>query len=403
MSCNECRIVSRRRFLASASAGFGALALSDPLWRFVAPTYAAASGGTGNLLVLCQLDGGLDVLSFLAPFTNAQYRSNRPALALDAAAVTPLPNRPEYGINNLFPFFSQLYAQNQCAIVQQAGYPDANGSHFESQEIFEFGVRNLASGPGTTAAWYERLRERYFDRPYGVLDTDRIGDPSRYGYPDVSYRQPALEAFGRLAELKRSRARNTPQQAAVLEKYAAIDQAAADIRDRTAAFTSTGGARGQFYRAAALASADLGTQILKVRYGGFDTHGSQAVANQTLFPRLNDEFQQFVADLQQLGMWDRTTVVFYTEFGRRNYENGSPGTDHGHGGHMILCGPRVRGGLYGQDVTSSDLRENSLPVYVDFRTVFSSCIRDWLGFDPRPVFRLDGESYEENLGAALFV
>ncbi|MGE3181516.1 MAG: DUF1501 domain-containing protein [Phycisphaerae bacterium] len=395
--------MSRRNLIKSAGVGFSALALSDPLWRFVAPTYAQASGGTGNLLVLCQLDGGLDALSFLAPYTNSVYHTKRPQLGLSASEVVPLANNNVYGINNLLPFFQQLYAQNQCAIIQQVGYPGSNQSHFESQEIFEFGVRNLASSASASLPWFERLRKRYFDQPYGVLDTQRVGDPRSYGYPDTTYRRAAQEAFGRLAELKRNHENNSDMQNHVIDAYSRIDVASTDIRDRTADFTSTGTARGEFFRAAALASADLGTQILKVRYGGFDTHGSQRVAEQTLFPRINNEFQQFVADLQTLGMWQRTAILFYTEFGRRNAENGSPGTDHGYGGHMILCGPGVRGGeLYGQRVTTSDLQQGSLPAYVDFRAVFSSCIRDWLGFDPRPIFQLNGETYDEDPGGVLF-
>jgi hypothetical protein len=95
-----------------------------------------------------------------------------------------------------FAFLSQLYTQGHLAIVQQVGYPNANGSHFESQEIFEYGVRNLGSQANAGTTWYERLRKTYFDEPYGVLSTRRIGDPTRYGYPDSTYRQGAQDAFG---------------------------------------------------------------------------------------------------------------------------------------------------------------------------------------------------------------
>lgn len=378
----------------------GGAAFADPLLHWMASTYAQSSGGTGNILVLCQLNGGFDALSFLAPFTNSVYQQKRPRLKLTADQVMPLSDNPNYGINNQFPFFQQLYTQRDLAIIQQVAYPDGNGSHFESQEIYEFGVRNLASGVGTSATWYERLRRTYFDLPFGVLDTRTIGDPARYGYPDSTYRRGAQDAFGRLPEMK---ANPTPQQRRILDTYGKIDALGAELRTKTANFQSSGQARGDFYRAAQLASANLGTQIFKVEYGGFDTHGSQIEANARLFPRLNDEFAQFVQDMQNLGLWDRTAVLFYTEFGRRNEENGSPGTDHGHGTHMFLAGPRVAGGLHGQAVTSSDLNRHNLPYYVDFRAVFSSCIRDWLGFDPRPIFQIDGETYDENVGSALFV
>ncbi|MCO6435524.1 MAG: DUF1501 domain-containing protein [Phycisphaerae bacterium] len=399
VECHECQLVNRRTFLRRAGLGVGALAFADPILQTVASTFAQTSSGTGNLLVLCELNGGMDVLSFLAPFTNSVYQEKRPVLALKPEDVTPLPDNPDYGISNLFPFFNELYAQRQVAIVQQVAYPNGNGSHFESQEIYEYGVRNLASASATSMPWYERLRATYFDEPFGVLDTRSIGNPQRYGYPDDTYRQAAQDAFGRLATMKEGR--NTRQQA-VLDAYSKITDLSGVLRERTAEFESTGEARGQFFRTAQLASAKLDTQILRLSYGGFDTHGTQDEANQSLFPRINNEFQQFVEDLKDLDLWERTCIAFYTEFGRRNAENGSPGTDHGYGGHIILVGPSVNGGLHGQNVTSADLREDSLPYYVDFRAVFSSCIRDWLGFDPRPVFQVGGETYDENVGSSLF-
>ena len=99
--------------------------------------------------------------------------------------------------------------------MQQVAYPDGNGSHFESQEIYEFGVANLGSGVGTSARWYERLRHSYFDAPFGVLDTNTIGDPQRYGYPDNTYRQAAQTSFGRLAKMKTGK---TARAQAVLER-----------------------------------------------------------------------------------------------------------------------------------------------------------------------------------------
>ena len=397
--CNDCRRMSRRYFMRTAAQGVSALAIADPLLRSVASTYAQSAGGTGNLLVLCQLAGGMDALSFLAPFQSATYVSRRPDLALTVDEVNPLHDHPDIGINKQFQFFSDLYAQGQLAVVQQAAYPRGNGSHFESQEIYEFGVRNLASKTGTEATWYERMRRTYFNQPFGVLDTQLIGDQRNYGYPDNTTAKAAQLAFGKLARTSSSR---TPVQQAVRSTYDKIDVNGADIRSKTQAFVSSGPARGEYYRAASLASARLGTQVLKVRYDGFDTHSSQEAANATLFPRVNNEFRQFVTDLQNLGLWDRTCVVFYSEFGRRNAQNDSPGTDHGHGGHMILAGPRVNPGLHGQTVTAADLSGDNLGNYVDFRAVFGSCIRDWLGFDPTPILNLEGETFNPDVGSALF-
>lgn len=52
----------------------------------------------------------------------------------------------------------------------------------------------------------------------------------------------------------------------------------------------------------------------------------------------------------QLGpVWDRTTILAMTEFGRSARENGTAGTDHGTGGAMLIAGGAVRGGrVHGQ-------------------------------------------------------
>jgi uncharacterized protein (DUF1501 family) len=380
--------------------GLGAVFAADPLLHTVASTFAQSAGGTGNILVLCQLRGGLDALSLLSPFTNSVYAANRPTLAYRPEEVYALPDNPDYGITNLFSYLGELYGQGDLAVVQQVGYPNANGSHFESQEIYEFGVRDLSSSIGTSATWYERLRKAYFNEPFGVLDTDSIGDPSRFGYPDRTYRLAAQEAFARLA--RRKQATGRPVFDNLNDAYVNIDELGAEIRERTSEFESTGKARGQFYRAAQLASARLGTQIFKLNYGGFDTHGGQRDANESLFTRVDTEFRQFATDMQAMGLWERTVVCFYSEFGRRNTENGGPGTDHGQGGHMVLAGPHVNGGLHGQRVTTADLRERSLPHYVDFRGVFGQCIEQWLGFSAKPVFEIEGETYDTNVGSLLF-
>ena len=69
--CQEWNQVTRRDFLRRSGGALGALALGDALLGSVAASYAQSVGGTGNLLVLCELAGGLDALSFIAPFTNA--------------------------------------------------------------------------------------------------------------------------------------------------------------------------------------------------------------------------------------------------------------------------------------------------------------------------------------------
>ena len=92
--------------------------------------------------------------------------------------------------------------------------------------------------------------------------------------------------------------------------------------------------------------------------GGYDTHASQNPTRRngayaTLMATLNDGIFAFYSDLLNQGLLNDTLILQFSEFGRRIFENGSNGTDHGAGGLMMAIGGTVRGGIYG---TSANLR-----------------------------------------------
>jgi uncharacterized protein (DUF1501 family) len=77
--------------------------------------------------------------------------------------------------------------------------------------------------------------------------------------------------------------------------------------------------------------------------------------------------------------------VVASEFGRTAAENGSRGTDHGHGNVMWLIGQRIAGGRWhGQwdGLASGDLHQGrDIPVRHDFRTVLAHVLRTTQGLD----------------------
>jgi uncharacterized protein (DUF1501 family) len=92
-----------------------------------------------------------------------------------------------------------------------------------------------------------------------------------------------------------------------------------------------------------------------------------------------------------------TLVLQFSEFGRRVYENGSQGTDHGAASTMMLLGGGVSGGLYG---TAPDLRDTpgnptlesnngDVRYQTDFRSVYARVLDNWLGANSQAV--LDGD------------
>jgi uncharacterized protein (DUF1501 family) len=72
-----------------------------------------------------------------------------------------------------------------------------------------------------------------------------------------------------------------------------------------------------------------------------------------------------------------------SEFGRTARQNGSNGTDHGHGNAMFLIGNSVRGGkVYGdwKGLKSDQLNDGrDLAVTTDFRDVFGEIAYKHLG------------------------
>jgi uncharacterized protein (DUF1501 family) len=78
-------------------------------------------------------------------------------------------------------------------------------------------------------------------------------------------------------------------------------------------------------------------------------------------------------------------LMTWSEFGRRVRENGSRGTDHGSAAPVFVIGRPVKGGLYGAAPSLTDLDDGNLKHTVDFRSVYQSMIRDWLGGDSESV------------------
>jgi uncharacterized protein (DUF1501 family) len=96
---------------------------------------------------------------------------------------------------------------------------------------------------------------------------------------------------------------------------------------------------------AMLVKADVGLEVAAIDLGGWDTHFAQGGSEgpmAALLAELADGLAAFHADLFDYA--ERLTIVVMSEFGRRAQENGSLGTDHGHGGLMLLMGGNVAGG-----------------------------------------------------------
>jgi uncharacterized protein (DUF1501 family) len=73
------------------------------------------------------------------------------------------------------------------------------------------------------------------------------------------------------------------------------------------------------------------------------------------------------------------TIIVMSEFGRRLKENASLGTDHGHGGVMLILGGNTQGGVYTNwpGLAPEDLvGPGDLAVTIDYRSILAElCVR----------------------------
>ncbi len=113
------------------------------------------------------------------------------------------------------------------------------------------------------------------------------------------------------------------------------------------------------YDMALLDSNSIDTQILSMRYDGWDTHNVQIgrIGN-----NLDDLFGSTgglaitMAAMEQLASdpgnntdaADKMVFNFSSDFGRQIMANGNAGTDHGRGLYNIIVGNEVNGGVYGE-------------------------------------------------------
>jgi len=125
--------------------------------------------------------------------------------------------------------------------------------------------------------------------------------------------------------------------------------------------------------------------------GGWDTHANQGAVSGQLANNLGHLAQALLQLRRDFSAPDDVVVVC-SEFGRTSAENGTRGTDHGHGNALWLMGNRVQGGRWHgawAGLAAANLHEGrDLPVQHDFRAVLAQVLRNTQGLAPAQLDQL---------------
>ncbi len=407
---------SRRAFISKS---LGVAVLGGTLPSFLArPVLAQAlpalgtTVDTGNVLLVIQMVGGNDGLNTVVPYSDDAYHRARPALGLNENTVLKLDGR--IGLNPVLAPLDDLYKDGRVAILQGVGYPNPNRSHFEATQIWETASPDRPASSGWLGRYLDEIvPANPVTNPAtlfaavtlgdtvpaaliaGHVDVPAIGALASFGYnagQDTASRLTAGSLYdGAKAGqspylgLIEETARNAMHGGDLLKtKIADYRPAVAYPKD---AFSQ------QLQLAAQIIGSNVGTRIVFVSIGSFDTHARQRAQQDRLLGYLAQGLHAFYADLKAHGTDGNVLAMTFSEFGRRVTQNASDGTDHGAAMPLFIVGGKVRGGVYGDHPSLTDLDVNGdLKHGMDFRAVYATVVERWLGHDTKGIISGDYET-----------
>lgn len=408
--------LNRRNFLKGLGVSTAAAA--------AAPKVAFAGGGASNysdnILVFVFLRGGMDGLSFYTPMDGHPDRGNYEQLRANGTMIPSnqlLSIGSGFGLNPAATAMQEMYQDQELCVVRACGLPayEVNRSHFEAERYAELGT------PGnrfTPTGWLTRHLQTATNYPSSILlpavvienniTFSLLREPSAVSlrYPsdfdfdtanggDDNYEEEQEQALADIFALGSGELDAAGEQAmAALEVVESVDfttppsnNAQYPTRlDNPTSLTSFGS---EMKILAQLIKQDTGVRVAQVDRGGWDTHNNQRVLfdpNGGYYDNVRDvseAFQAFFSDLDVPapggGTWkDRTTMLVYSEFGRRAYDNNDAGTDHGWANTSFVMGGGVNGGRQVGEwpgLAESDLFQGAdLRGTVDYRSVWSEIL-----------------------------
>lgn len=399
--------MDRRSFLRAASISAATMASASRVWAF--QPGPRPLGGGANKLIIANMLGGWDTLNIVVPHATTEYNRRRPTIAIPAPdpldPTASLPLETGIGLHPALAPIHGLYAAGDMTVVQKVGYPFPSLSHFTSQDIMSKGLRDFANPD--TRGWLGRLADHYLGTPMQIVGIDtgnRIDFRATQNTPVAIDRLEDFDIPGNPFDPVDSELRNAVTRQ-VLDASGGVQGLAGSARDSlrtvfdlvdevgaavanyqsTVLYPDTGFAR-SLQDVARLMQSPIPSQVFYVQRGGFDDHSSIVNSLNGSLTDVGAALGAFVQDLQAMGEWQNTTIVLISEFGRRVFENGSAGTDHGEALHFLLLGGGLTGGLRGTNVQDQDLLGDNLAMEIDFREVYSEIIQNRFQLDPTPLF-----------------
>jgi len=392
---------NRRSFLqALGLAGAGSMIVGGmPLSASKNSKLSAAisSSETDRILVIIRLKGGNDGLNTIVPvYDYDTYANYRPTVKHNQSQLSML--GPDFGIPNYMNDLQSLWGNGAMKVVHGVGYEDSSQSHFAGSDIWASTDPLNGEQSGWMGRYFEEIFPDYLNNPPETPAAVQIGSignlifdgPSNnyaFSVSNPNQLQAIAEngvvhdmssfpdcIYGEQLEFMRGTTNTTYQ-------YAGTIHEAYNEGSNNASYMDSELGQ-QLAIVARLIKGNLGSKVYMVTLGGFDTHANQPEEHQQILTDLSNSVKLFYEDLATAGFDDKVLSMTISEFGRRVYENGSNGTDHGTAAPLFLFGPALQGnGFIGQHPDLNNLVNDNLEHTQDFREIYATIMQEWLCID----------------------
>jgi len=363
---------TRRDFLKTSAVAAAAMT----------PAFGSEYHEDYKALVCVLLEGGADTLDMVIPkfdvHAHCSYTQVRTGLAHSRRKIRPLVGS-RYGLHPAMPNLQKRYHLKDLAIVANVGTLEEpvtksailRGAATLPPQLFQrVAQRDWAMDAGGANGWAARVGD-HLGRPMtniSVGGLNRMQEGARHA-PLIAHD----EHFGVLDDPN-----------GIMRRLERVDIGAGRSQDNTRTLHE------QLEIVASLMAARRsarfpGRQIYFVRHSGWETGGldyeSAVERNRANIAELDRALGAFGAALDGLGLGEKVTTFTTTDVsaGMRFPQ----GADHGWGGHMMVMGGAVRGGLYGTmprlAPDSPDALDGNAVIPTTSTDQYLATLVDWLG------------------------
>lgn len=389
--------MDRRYFLKSSGitlASFGLMSVAPEfLHQFASAQTAKNTFGKKKTLIVIFQRGAVDGLNMIVPYGEDEYYNLRRTIAINSPSKADgaIDLDGFFGLHPSLKPFESLWKNKQLAIINSVGSPENTRSHFDAQDYMESGTPGVKS---TRDGWLNRVlqtKEGAKSSPFravamtsqvprsliGRAPTVAMTNLADFSIKAGAYTNAVQGGFEGIWQEKVSGGLGDTGKE-TFEAVNFLKQAnPAKYRPENGAVYPNSRFGQSLLQIAQLVKSEIGLEVAFTDTPGlnWDTHANQGGARGQLSNLLRDFGASIAALTTDLGTrMDDVVILTMSEFGRTARQNGTGGTDHGHGNAMFVIGNSVKGGrVFGdwKGLKQSELNEGrDLAITTDFRDVF---------------------------------